>query len=182
VSTQIALLRGINLGPHHKVPMAELRDLSISLDLHNPTTYIRSGNLVFDVAPGDIGFSQRLETALSDRYGFDIPVVTRSKEELEQLASEHPLASPELEDRFLMVAFLDSEPDVAMDEVIDSKEFEPDRFDQRGRNVYLAYPGGIGRSKLSHDLIQRRLGVRATIRNWRTILRLVEMADPETRL
>lgn len=181
MTTQIVLLRGINVASQHRVPMAELRDLASSLELHNPVTYIQSGNLIFDVAAGDTGFAQRLETALAERYGFEVPVVARSREELEQVAREHPLASPGLEDRFLMVAFLDREPDVAMDEAIKADEFEPDRFDQRGWDVYLAYPNGIGRSRLSHGLIQRRLGVRATIRNWRTILRLVELADPRTR-
>jgi uncharacterized protein (DUF1697 family) len=161
--------------------MAELRALAKSLNLRNPVTYIQSGNLIFDVAPDDTGFAQRLETALTGRYGFEIPVVTRSADELERLAREHPLASPELEDRFLMIAFLDREPAVAMDEVIDPDEFGPDRFDQRGWDIYLAYPNGIGRSKLSHHLIQRRLGVQATIRNWRTILRLVELAGGDNQ-
>lgn len=181
MSTQIALLRGINLGARHKVPMAELRDLATSLELRNPVTYIQSGNLVFDVASDDSDFAERLETALAERYQFEIPVVTRSAQELLGVAHRHPLASPGVEEKFLMVAFLDREPDVAMGDVIDGNDYDPDRFDQRGRDVYLVYPNGIGRSRLSHDLIQRRLEVRATIRNWRTILRLVDLADPQTR-
>lgn len=179
--TEIALLRGINLGPHHRVPMADLRALAESVGLHDPTSYIRSGNLVFDVDDGDTRFAERLETALSERFGFEIPVVTRSRAELADVAQTHPLASPHLEERFLMVAFLDRRPDVDIHEVMDEEDFAPDRFDLRGRDVFLAYPNGQGRSKLSHDVLQRRLDVRATIRNWKTISKLVELSDPAVR-
>jgi len=182
LSTHVGLLRGINLGPHHKVPMAELRQLASSVGLHDPVTYIQSGNLVFDVDAGDTGFAERLENALAERYGFEVPVLTRSREELESLARSHPLASPGLEERFLMVAFMERTPEVRVEEVIDAVEFAPDTFEQSGKNVYLAYPNGQGRSRLSHDLLQRRLGVRVTIRNWRTVVRLVELADPDGRL
>ena len=181
MKTHVALLRGINLGPHHKVPMAELRRIAVSVGLHNPVTYIQSGNLVFDVEPGDGDFDRRLEDALSEHFGFDVPVLTRSREELEGVAGSHPLASPGLEERFLMVAFLERTPEMQIGEVIDAAEFAPDMFEQSGKDVYLAYPNGQGRSKLSHDLLQRRLGVRVTIRNWRTIVRLLELSGPESR-
>ena len=80
-----------------------------------------------------------------------------------------------------MVAFLERTPEVRVEEAIDAVEFARDAFEQSGKDVYLAYPNGQGRSKLSHDLLQRRLGVRVTFRNWRTIVRLVELAGPDGR-
>lgn len=161
--------------------MAELRRLAESVGLQNPTTYIQSGNLIFDVDSDDDGFADRLERVLAEQFGFDVPVLTRSRAALAGVARSHPLASPGLEERFLMVAFLDSQPDVEIDEVIEQADFAPDLFQQSGKDVYLAYPSGLGRSRLSHDLLQRRLGVRVTIRNWRTILRLVDLSSPESR-
>lgn len=181
MNTQVALLRGINLGPRHKVPMSELKGLAESLRLHNPTTYIQSGNLIFEVDNGDTDFAERLEAALASQFGFEVPVVARSATELVRIARSHPFASLGLEQRFLMVAFLGQAPDVDIHGAIDVADFEPDRYELQGRELYLAYPNGLGRSRLTHDLLQRRLEVRATIRNWRTVLRLAELVSPRIR-
>jgi len=177
----VALLRGINVGGHHRVAMAELREIAQSLGLRNVSTYIQSGNLIFDATPGDSDTPRQLEQALVERFGFEIPVVTRSRAEMEEAARSHPFVDLGLSDSFLMVAFLDREPEVDIEDVLDAREFEPDRFALSGREIFLAYPEGSGRSKLTHELLQRRLGVTATIRNRKTILRLIEVSDTGRR-
>lgn len=182
MTTHVALLRGINVGGRHRVPMAELRGLAESLGLRNPVTYIQSGNLVFDADEDTLGPARLLETALEQRFGFEIPVVTRTGTEWEEVARSHPFQSLGIEERYLMVAFLDREPEVEIGDVLDAEHLEPDRFELSGREIFLAYPNGSGRSRLTHDLLQRRLAVKATIRNRRTIFRLLELSRPASRL
>lgn len=177
MSARVALLRGINLGPHKKVPMAELRDLATGLGLANPETYVQSGNLVFDTSLGEADLVEKLEAAIEDRFGFDVPVISRSGEEMAAVARTHPFADLGLDDKMLHVAFLDRAPDQPPEELIDADTYTPDRFHGNGRDVYLAYPGGLGRSKLNHGLLERKLGVRATLRNWRTVTTLAGMAS-----
>jgi uncharacterized protein (DUF1697 family) len=162
--------------------MEALRGLAESLGLSNPTTYIQSGNLVFDADDDTTRLTRLLESALEQRFGFEIPVVTRTGAELEEVARSHPFTSLGLDERYLMVAFLDREPEVDIGDVLDAEDLQPDRFELSGREVYLAYPNGSGRSRLTHDLLQRRLAVTATIRNRRTILRLLELSRPNSRI
>ena len=117
-----------------------------------------------------------LEGALHQEFGFKVPVISRSAEEIAGVASSHPFAELGLDDRLLHVAFLDRAPDQPLDDQIDATHYLPDRFHSDGREVYLAYPTGSGRSKLSHALLERYLGVSATSRNWRTVSKLAELA------
>lgn len=169
----VALLRGINVGGHNKLPMAELRSLAESIGLAAPVTYIQSGNLLFDHDGDEAGTVQRLEAAIEDRFGFTVPIVLRSSRQIRSAAAAHPFAAAGLDAKYLMVAFLDREP---QGPPIDPNGYLPDRLATSGREVYLAYPNGIGRSKLDHTALERGLGVRATIRNWNTVQKLAALA------
>lgn len=176
---RVVLLRGINVGGRHAVPMSELRDLAASVGLRNPVTYIQSGNLVFETNLDEAAIVDSLEPALESRFGFPIPVAVRTAAEFAAAAENHPLAGPDSDPRLLMVAFLDRRPTVNAAEVLDPIDYAPDRFQLVGREVYLEYPNGSGRSKLNQPLLEQRLAVRATIRNWNTITKLVELAEAE---
>jgi uncharacterized protein (DUF1697 family) len=173
----VVLLRGINVGGRHIVPMADLRDLAASIGLGDPITYIQSGNLVVNSVLDEAALVATLEPALETRYGFPVPVVVRSAAELAMVAEGHPLAGTDSDPRLLMVAFLDRPPTVDVGRVLDPIDYLPDRLLLDGREVYLEYPNGSGRSKLSHSLLEQRLGVSVTIRNWNTITKLVELTD-----
>jgi uncharacterized protein (DUF1697 family) len=176
MTVRIALLRGINLGAHKKVPMAKLRELSADIGLVEPQTYVQSGNLLFDTKLDESTTVDTLENAIQDEFGFDVPVICRTAGEIEAIVASHPFSHLDLDDRRLHVAFLDREPDVAVGEVIDAGAHDPDRFEGDGREIYLAYPAGLGRSKLNHSLLEGKLGVSATLRNWRTVNKLAEMS------
>lgn len=179
MTTRVALLRGINVGGHNRVAMAELRDLASARGLDNPRTYAQSGNLVFETALDEQGVVGMLEPALRDLFGFEIPVVTRSSTELAKTGWAHPFSDLGLDERLLQVAFLDRVPTHGVDVALDAHDYLPDRFTGRGREIYLAYPNGSGRSKLNQGMLERRLGVRATVRNWRTISQLIALAGSE---
>jgi uncharacterized protein (DUF1697 family) len=174
--TNIALLRGINVGGHRRVPMAELRDIAGALGFGDPVTYIQSGNLVFDTDLDEAATVAALASAFEGRFGFPVPVIVRSAAELAAVAASHPFDGLDLKARFFMVAFLDRAPTVDVPTAIDPDSYLPDRFTVEGREVYLAYPNGSGRSKLNHTLLERRLGVGATVRNWPTVTTLAALA------
>lgn len=176
MTTRVALLRGINLAGHKRVPMAKLRELAADLGLIRPETYVQSGNLVFESDLDETETVRRLETALRAEFGFEVPVVSRSADEIGKIASSHPFSDLRLDDRLLQVAFLDGPPDRPAEELIEAEAHAPDRFQGAGREVYLAYPNGSARSKLDHALLERNLGVSVTLRNWRTVSKLATMA------
>ena len=176
MSTHVVLLRGINVSGHNRLPMADLREIAASIGLAEPETYVQSGNLVVSTDLDEVEIAERLQAAITDRFGLDAPVVSRSADEFAAVANSHPFESLGLDDRFLQVAFLDRVPDADVSELIDTADYEPDRLEARGRELYLAYPNGSGRSKLNHSLLERKLGVTVTTRNWKTVGRLAEIA------
>ncbi|MFP3881208.1 MAG: DUF1697 domain-containing protein [Actinomycetota bacterium] len=175
MTTWVALLRGINLGSHNKVAMAELRELADELGLADPETYLRSGNLVIDSELSESALVHTLTDGIEERFGLQVPVICRSSEQLGRIASGHPFSSLGLDDRFLHVAFLDREPEDTVDKMIDEADYHPDRLEADRREIYLAYPDGSGRSKLNQGLLESRLGVSVTARNWRTVTKLADM-------
>ncbi|HEX6299361.1 MAG TPA: DUF1697 domain-containing protein [Acidimicrobiia bacterium] len=180
MTTRVALLRGINLAGKKRVPMADLRELATKVGLTDPKTYVQSGNLIFDTDLDEAVTVAALEEALNARFGFDMPVVSRSADEIREIAAHHPFSQLGLDHRLLQVAFLDRPPKQPVGDLFEADEYEPDRFQGDGREVYLAYPNGSARSKLGHALLERRLGVSVTLRNWRTVTRLAEMASSRT--
>lgn len=175
MTTWAALLRGINLGSHNKVPMEELREFANELGFSDPETYLRSGNLVIDSDLSESALARSLSDGIEERFGLQVPVICRSAEQLDQVARTHPFSSLGLDDKLLHVAFLDREPEERLNDIIDPADYLPDRFQADKREIYLAYPNGSGRSKLSQSLLENRLGVSVTARNWRTVTKLAGM-------
>jgi uncharacterized protein (DUF1697 family) len=176
VADHVAFLRGINVGGHNKLPMADLRTAVESAGFGDVRTYIQSGNVVFD-APGaarpDL-LAQRISAAIDEAVSLRVPVVVRTGTAMESLAGKgHPMEGTGVEDKLLMVGFCGATPGSPLD--IDATEYAPDRAELRGDEVFLAYPEGSARSRLTVDLLERRLGVPVTVRNWRTIEKVTAM-------
>lgn len=176
MTSYVALLRGINVGGHHKVAMADLRALFEAEGLAKASTYIQSGNVVFTSDEPESALVSGLAKAMEERFGFPIPVVLRDADELGVVAEAHPFANDELDERFLHVIFLGATPGAEATAAFDVAPYAPDRLVVRGRDVYVAYPNGSGRSKLTVDVIGRALSVTATGRNWRTVRELRDLA------
>jgi uncharacterized protein (DUF1697 family) len=171
------MLRGINLGPTRRVPMAELRALFTEAGYEDAQTYVQSGNIVFNTAasPGDV--ERRVQRLISERFGFDVPVVLRTHDELAVVVKRNPLAEVADNPKRYQVSFLSERP--APDVVKGLKELavEPERLAAHGRELYAWHPEGVARSKLWNALAGKGLGVTATARNWTTVLALLEMSD-----
>lgn len=178
MARQIALLRGINVGGHRTVPMARLRELLGELGYNDVQTYVQSGNVALTAAERSPATLERtLAGQLEDAFGFPVAVLVRSRDELAAIVAANPLGELATEPARHHVLFLSGEPEAERIGALDPAGFGPDTFVQRGREIYLWTPDGIRDSRLAKALSDRRLGVTVTARNWRTVERLLALAD-----
>ncbi|MGH9319542.1 MAG: DUF1697 domain-containing protein [Vicinamibacteria bacterium] len=177
VGVYVALLRGINLGGKNKVPMKNLTAMFAEAGCSDAKTYIRSGNVVYRASEA---LARRLPdliaVGIADRLGFRAPVVTRTAAELRGVARRNPFLRAGADVGTLHVAFLADRPLRASIAALDVDRSPPDRFAVLGREIYLHCPHGYGRSKLTNQYFDSKLATTSTVRNWRTVLRLIEMA------
>ncbi len=174
----ISLLRAVNLGPRNKVGMDSLKALYESLDLTGVQTYIQSGNVVCRTRQRDVnGLAVRIGDAFENAFGFRTPVVLRTVAELRSVVASNPFAGREdVEPDRLLVTFLDGDPLPNAAETLRAFDSYPEELRLRGRELYIHYPNGAGRSRLPATRLEKALGVPGTARNWNTVVRLLEMA------
>ena len=176
-TTYVALLRGINVGGKNKIAMAELKSMFASLGLEDVVTYIQSGNVVFRSASDDAdALSAKIEREIAAASGVKPAVLLRTPKELATIAERNPYLARDADVSRLHVVFLDHAPAKRAATALDPERSPPDEFTLRGREIYLHLPNGAGRSKLTVDYFERVLGARATQRNWKTLLRLIELS------
>lgn len=176
MSTWILLLRGINVGGRHSLPMKELvRDLE-SLGLENVSTYIQSGNVVFE-SSGEVppSLSEDIALLIEERHGFRPQIFLMSADRLERAVRSNPFPEGDAEPRSLHLFFLDTVPEAPDMESIKAAQSPTERFRLADDVFYLHAPDGVGRSKLAGN-VERWLGVAVTARNWRTAMKLLEMS------
>ena len=177
MTTYVALLRGINLGSRNKIRMADLRELVEGLGHRNVRTHILSGNVLFESGRRGVGALEReLEKAIKKRFGFDVAVLVRTADELEDVVRKNPLTHATGEGSRLFVLFTDRDPPKERLEGIDPKAYEPEEFAVGDRVIYAWFRQGLQGSKLSGALSGERLGVTMTNRNWNTVTKLLELA------
>jgi uncharacterized protein (DUF1697 family) len=178
-SSQILLLRGINLGAHKRIAMPELRALLTDAGFGEVRTYVQSGNVVAfsDEPPAEV--ASEAERLIARRFGFDVAVIVRTAEELAEVVRRNPLADVAVNPKRYQVSFLEAEPDAAVLERIAALRVEPERLVAIGRELYAWHPNGIARSKMWDKLAGPGLGVRSTARNWTTVTALEAMASGE---
>ena len=173
-----ALLRGINVGGKNKVSMAALAEVFTRAGCTDVRTYIQSGNVVFVAAQASARrISSLVAQQIRERFGFDAPVVIRTAEELRRIAASNPFLRSEVDMRSLHVAFLANAPDARRVAGLDPTRSPGDDFQVVGREVYLHLPNGVARTKLTNRYFDTALATVSTIRNWRTVLKLVELAE-----
>jgi uncharacterized protein (DUF1697 family) len=176
VPTQIALLRGINLGAHNRVPMGELRAHLAELGYRDVRTLLQSGNVVLgaDVPPERLAAD--IERVLAERFGVRSPAVVRTREQLAAVVALDPLRAVVENDKLYQVSFLAAEPAAVAIERLTAADLGDERFVHVGREIYAWHPDGIHSSPLARMLSDKRLGVVATARNWSTTVKLLELA------
>ena len=175
MNTFIALLRGINVGGRHKLPMRELVQLLEGLGLVNVKSYIQSGNVVFQSERTDLPIlAQEIGAAIGENHGFTPRILLLSLADLATAVSQNPFPEAEQEPKTLHFYFLETRPtnpDLARLETVRT---DRERFALIDTVFYLHAPDGIGRSKLA-AIVERAMGVPATARNWRTVSKMMEL-------
>jgi len=174
----ISMLRGVNVLGRNKIKMDALRALYESLGLRDPQTHIQSGNVIFRTQARDlVRLARRIENAIERRFGFRPNVIVRTASELRGVIARNPFAKRRgLDPSKLLVSFLASDPGLeARDKVLRIKA-DPEELWIDGRELYVYYPHGMGRSKLP-PVLDRTLKTPATARNWNSVTRMLEMAE-----
>ena len=172
----VALLRGINVGGHHKLPMRDLAAIFAAAGCEGVRTYIQSGNVVFRASP-DLadGLPTRIADAIEASHGFQIPIVMRTASDFDRIVRGNPFLAAGADPTKLHVGFLAAAPDPTRLAQLDPDRSPPDVFEVRGGEIYLHFPAGVARSKLDNSYFDRTLNTVCTIRNWRTVGKLHEM-------
>jgi uncharacterized protein (DUF1697 family) len=174
VTRYAVLLRGVNVGGHRRVAMADFRALLQSIGCTDVTTYLQSGNAVVTVGHSDAAVLERVVAAgLAHALGFDVDVLVRTRDELTAVLAANPFAAAVAEPTRLHVAFLSAQPAPEAQQRLDPAAYLPDAFAFGDRAVYLWYRSSPARSKLNGAALTR-LGGFATARNWNTVQALAE--------
>lgn len=183
MNTYVALLRGVNLAGRNRLPMKELADLLTAGGCEQVRTYIQSGNAVFRARAKHVT-AQALSAMIEDRFGFRVPVVLRTAQEMRTVASGNPFHSKNPRPEHLHVVFCSAKVKAGVLDEVDAQRFAPDTFFVSGQDLYLWVPTGFGKSKFPAYLDARlkAAGITGTTRNWRTALKLDEMAKEASNL
>ncbi len=172
----ISILRGINVGGRRKILMADLKVLYKELGFSNVTTYIQSGNVAFDSPKTESQkLSGKIKEAIDKTYGFDVPVIIRTAEEIKQAIAINPFLKGEADIEGLFLAFLAEEPSKENLEKLKSIEFPEDKFEVIEKDVFIYCSGRFSDSKLTNNFFENKLKVAATTRNWKTVKKLHEI-------
>lgn len=177
MKTYAALLRGINLGAHNKVPMADLRALFDDLGAEDVETYVQSGNVVFKSADGAEKLTRAIEQKIHRDLGLSVTVLVLTRPQLTKVLGGNPYAKGKEEPAKLHVTFLAEKPARAKVSKLDPERGKPDEFRLVGQQIYLYCPNGYGRTKLTNAYFEKQLGVAATTRNWKTVTKLGDLTD-----
>ncbi len=174
----VSLFRGINVGGNHPVKMTELKALHELLGLRNVVTYIQSGNVVFTSDDANVPQLQSgIEKAFEERFGFRASVLVRSASDIHETIAKNPFQGQlDKESKWVAVLFLATQPDSAAQSALLDTYTGPEEIFILGKEVFIYYPEGMGRSKLTHTLLEKKLKTGGTVRNWNTILKLQELA------
>jgi uncharacterized protein (DUF1697 family) len=171
----VALLRGINVGGHRKVPMAELRAVAEGLGLTRVRTYVASGNLVFESNEQGPALERALEAAIAERFGFDVDVIVRSAAEWCALHGGNPFPEESATDPAKVMMTIGKQPatDAAV-AALRARASANERVERAGEALWLWFGDGAGRSKLAAAPAGKEIW---TTRNWRTVATLKDMLD-----
>jgi uncharacterized protein (DUF1697 family) len=176
MATVAALIRGINVGGNKKLPMADLRELLEDMGYSDVRTLLNSGNAVFGTSDSAAKVEKAVAARLLKQLDLDVGVMVRTAKQLAAVVEASPLAGVADDPKRHFVSFLSAAPKASVLKELASEDFEPERFVPAGRELYIWCPAGVQDSRLLKALGERRLGVRATVRNWNTVTKVAAMA------
>ena len=176
MQTYISILRGINVSGQKKIIMTDLVKLYEDLGFKDVVSYIQSGNVIFKTKQKttDTKLAKQIEAKIIEKYDFQVPVIIRSLEELHRISTQNPFLN-EPEDS-LYVTFLSGTPNANNLEKLEDVSFLPDVYEIKDKEIFLSV-ASYGNTKLSNNFFESKLKVTATTRNWKTVNKLLAMAN-----
>jgi uncharacterized protein (DUF1697 family) len=177
VAEFVAFLRGINVGKHRRVAMADLRSMLADAGYADVRTHLQSGNVLL-TGPRRQGraVERSVEETLKKGLGIEIDVMVRTASELAGVLDSNPFIPRGEDPATLYVSFLKSKPAAKAARTLGTTAFDDDEFELQGRELYLRYPDGLGRSKMTSAFFERTLQVPGTVRRWPVVTKLAELA------
>ena len=179
MDTIITMLRGINMTGHNTVRMNELVHLFRQIGYNDAETCIQSGNIVFTCHNPKIEeVSLVIRKAVLSEFDLNIAVIIRTSDEMKKIISANPfLEEPGFDPSRMAVLFLESKPSHAQVLKVAGIDYPPDKFHINGSEIYIYCPNGFGKTKLYTNFFEAKMKVTGTARNWRTVNKLMEMAE-----
>lgn len=175
----ISMLRGVNVGGHNKIKMDALRTLYASLKLRDPQTHIQSGNVIFRTEERNLVLlAKRIESGIARSFGFRPSVIVRTTSEMRDVIARNPFATRRgIDPSRLVITFLASDPDPDARDTVRRIKADPEELRIHGRELYIYFPNGMARPKISWAALEKMLKTPGTGRNWNTVSKLFEIAD-----
>ena len=171
----IALLRGVNVGGHNKMPMADLRILLSHLGFQDVMTYIQSGNVVFKFNKvSTFKIEVQIKDAIKNHFGFEIPVIIKTISELKSIFNHCPFPQEQKEQSYFNILY--AEPKEQDIEEISGMSYPDEDFIITKKCIYLYCKNGYGRTKFNSNFFEKKLKTIATTRNYKTILKLLSLS------
>ena len=176
MSRYVALLKGINVGRHKQIAMADLRTLLTEMGLADVRTHLRSGNAVFSAPQGDAdALAAAIEQRIAETLGISAACLVRSREEIDAVIAGNPLAGVATDGSKLLALFLSAAPPPGLVAAHDPRRLDPGRIELGDRVIYQWCPEGVQAAPPAGELAERQLGVTVTARNWNTVTRLADL-------
>ena len=174
----ISMLRAVNLGPHNRIKMDALRELYQSLKLEDPHTYVQSGNVIFRTNQKDAAkLAKKIQSAIEKTFGCSPAVLLRTTTELKKTIAANPFAGRDFEPGKILVNFLAAEPGAEAEATLANLKKYPEELHLKGRELYIYFPNGAGRSKLPWSQVERLFKVSGTARNWNSVTQMLAIAE-----
>ena len=176
MNTYIALLKGINVGGHKKVPMADLREVLSKSGLENVKTYIQSGNVIFQSSEKN---SRNLETSIQksilNKFGFEVTVLVRTRQELLRIFNDSPFSEDKKVKSYF--AMLHTIPDPDLVAIASEKIYEGEEYYIVNDCIYFYCEKGYGKAKFNMNFFEQKLKTFATARNYNTMVKLLSLSQ-----
>jgi len=174
MKTYISLLKGINVGGHKKVSMAELRDLLAKSGFQNVQTYIQSGNVIFKSVDQTYNIEVKISNLISVHFGFDVSVIVKTNPELQLIFDSCPFENAKKEKSYFIM--LNKVPERNLIEKADKIFYDDEEIIIKNNCLYFYCSKGYGQSKFNMNTYERKLNVIGTSRNYNTMVKLLSLS------
>ena len=176
----ISMLRGVNVGAHNRVKMDDLRALYKSLKFEDPRSYVQSGNILFRTKENPTPeLAKKIQAAIARKCGCNPDVILRTTAEFNRVIEGNPFSKRrDVEPGKLLVSFLSGEPGPeAQSTIAKLNETHKEELHLKGRELYIYFPDGAGKSKLPWSSLEKLFKVTGTARNWNSVTKMLQMAE-----